>query len=166
MLDMTPYAFQTKKRYIYQLPAVISHLGSYEKDQRHYITLLKIFGRWIRFIDSEAAGKRGRTQGGREAKEENTRWEGSAGEEVGRKRRRRGGREAKEENTRWEGSAGEEVGGKRGRRGGREAREKRWEGSAGEEVGRKRGRTRGGQEPKKKRNRRRNGNDFRLTIVR
>jgi ubiquitin C-terminal hydrolase len=34
------------------LAAVISHLGDLEKDQDHYITLVRIFNQWIRFNDN------------------------------------------------------------------------------------------------------------------
>jgi ubiquitin C-terminal hydrolase len=53
ILDMIPYAVQTKTRYRYQLAAVISHLGNPKKDQGHYMTFLRIFGQWIRFNDTE-----------------------------------------------------------------------------------------------------------------
>jgi uncharacterized UBP type Zn finger protein len=53
MLDMTPYAVQTKNSYSYQLAAVISHLGNPEKDQSHCMMFLRIFGQWIRFNDTE-----------------------------------------------------------------------------------------------------------------
>jgi hypothetical protein len=53
MLDMTPYAVQTENRYPYQLVAVISHLGSPDKDQGHYMTFLRIFCQWIRFSDTD-----------------------------------------------------------------------------------------------------------------
>jgi hypothetical protein len=35
------------------LAAVISHLENPEKDQGHYMTLLRIFSQWIRFNDTE-----------------------------------------------------------------------------------------------------------------
>jgi hypothetical protein len=54
ILDMTPCAVQTKNRYRYQLAAAASHLGNPEKDQGHYMTLLRIFGQSIRFNDTEA----------------------------------------------------------------------------------------------------------------
>jgi hypothetical protein len=53
MLDMTPYAAKTENSYPYQLASVISHLRNPEKDQRHYMTFLRIFGQWIRFNDTE-----------------------------------------------------------------------------------------------------------------
>jgi hypothetical protein len=53
MLDLTPYAVQTENRYPYQLTAVIFHLGNPEKDQGPYITLLRIFGQWISFNDTQ-----------------------------------------------------------------------------------------------------------------
>jgi hypothetical protein len=53
MLDMIPYAVQTENRSLYQLAAVISHLGNPEKDQGYYITFLRIFGQWVRFNGTE-----------------------------------------------------------------------------------------------------------------
>jgi hypothetical protein len=53
ILDMTPYAVQTENHYPYQLAAVISDLGNPEKDQNHYMTLLRIFSQWIIFNDTE-----------------------------------------------------------------------------------------------------------------
>jgi uncharacterized UBP type Zn finger protein len=35
------------------LAAVISHLGNPEKDQRHYMMFLRMFGQWIRFNDTD-----------------------------------------------------------------------------------------------------------------
>jgi hypothetical protein len=53
ILDMTPYAVQTENRYLYQLTAVISHLGDLKKDQGHYMTFLRIFGQSIQFNGTE-----------------------------------------------------------------------------------------------------------------
>jgi ubiquitin C-terminal hydrolase len=51
MLDMTPYAFQRRSLCNYQLAAVISHMGDLGESQGHYITFIKVFGRWFRFDD-------------------------------------------------------------------------------------------------------------------
>jgi hypothetical protein len=62
ILDMTPYAVQTETRYRYQLAAVISHLGNPEKDQGYCRTFLRIFGRCIRFHDTEVEASAAREE--------------------------------------------------------------------------------------------------------
>jgi hypothetical protein len=53
MLGTASYVFQIEKRYIYQLAAIISHLGHRESDQGHHRTVVRIFGRWIQFTGAE-----------------------------------------------------------------------------------------------------------------
>jgi hypothetical protein len=56
ILDMTQYAFDPSIHYLYQLAAVISHIGDPQEDTGHYITFLYIFGKWIRFNDTNVRG--------------------------------------------------------------------------------------------------------------